>query len=207
MFMDVFEDAMFELRRHWKKRALIPLAIIGVCLIIGGIAVGVAWFASNQGKPPKVNSEDIPLGSYAAGNIEVLDCIYRGPDDCGEYKKSKDWMISGVDDLTYTPNKGDDNAPGEKTQGGALKVDDLKSLSDEEWHALAAGMTKNGRANPGTVTENSVDTSGFDPGELSASASFTLPEKGDDREVEGTLTFTLKDSGVTLKGLTYGEEG
>lgn len=208
MFNSILEDAMFEVRRHWKRRVFIPLAIIVIGLLIGGLVLGVTWLAANRAQPPDVNSEDIPLGSYAAGNIEVLNCIYQGPDECSNYQKSKDWISgSGNGSLTYTPVKGDQDAPGEKTGDGSREVSGLQALSSGEWHSVAAGMTKKGRASPGTVTENTVTTTDFDAENLSATASFTLPAESGEEAVKGEMTFTLKDSGVTLQSISYSEGG
>lgn len=205
MFSNVLEDAMFEMRRRWKTRVFVPLAIIAFFMIVGIVITGIAWLASDQARPPAVNSEDIPLGSYAAGNIEVFDCIYRGPEECPEYERSKEWVSgAATGELTYQPIEGDEAAPGDESGGGTLRVIDLQSLTDEEWHALAAGVTREGAANPGTVTENSVQTSDFSPEEVSATATFTLPG---DAPATGTMTFTLADSGVVLKSITYTEGG
>lgn len=205
MFSNILEDAMFEMRRRWKTRVFVPLAIIAVFMIAGLIIATVAWFASNQARPPAVNSEDIPLGSYAAGNIEVFDCIHRGPEECPEYERSKQW-VSGATagTLTYDPVEGDEDAPGEAAGDGTRRVSDFQSLTEEQWHSLAAGVTREGTANPGTVTENSVQTSEFSPEQVSASATFTLSEG---TPVTGTMVFTLTDAGVVLKSVTYTEGG
>lgn len=205
MFSNILEDAMFEMRRRWKTRVFVPLAIIAVFMIAGLIIATVGWFASNQASPPAVNSEDIPLGSYAAGNIEVFDCIRQGPEECPEYERSKQW-VSGATagTLTYDPVEGDENAPGEAAGDGTRRVSDLQSLTEEQWHSLAAGVTREGTANPGTVTENSVQTSEFSPEQVSASATFTLSEG---TPVTGTMVFTLTDAGVVLKSVTYTEGG
>lgn len=206
MFSNILEDAMFEVRRRWKTRVFVPLAIIAAFLIVGVVITVGAWLASDRAQPPAVNSEDVPLGSYAAGNIEVFDCIYRGPDECSNYAKSKKWVSGATTgDLTYTPFESDEGAPGEETDGGNRRVTDLQSLTDEQWHALAAGVTNGGAANPGTVTENSVKTSSFSPEEVSATATFSLTEE--DTLTTGTMTFTLTDSGVVLKSIAYTEGG
>lgn len=206
MFSNIIEDAMFEVRRRWKTRVFVPLGIIALAMIVGIIITVGMWLASNRAQPPSVNSEDIPLGSYAAGNIEVFDCIYRGPDECSEYARSKEWVPEAVaGDLTYTPLEGDEDAPGEEVGGGNRRVTDFQSLTDEQWHALAAGATNGGAANPGTVTENSVKTSSFTLEELSASATFSLTHEN--TLTTGTMAFTLSDSGVVLKSITYSEGG
>lgn len=206
MFSTVLEDAMFEVRRRWKTRVFVPLAIVAVFLIIGVVVTLVAWLSANRAQPPAVNSEDIPLGSYAAGNIEVFDCIYRGPDDCDNYAKSKEWASGATTgELTYTPFGSDKNAPGEKAEGKTRRVTDFKSLSDKQWRALAAGVTNGGEANPGTVTENSVKTSSFTPEDVSATATFSLTKEN--ALTTGTMTFTLTDSGVVLKSVSYSKEG
>lgn len=201
MLGNILEDAMFEMRRNWKRRVFIPLAIVAAFALICIIVVGFAWAGANRAKPPAINSEDIPLGSYAAGNIEVLDCIYRGPKDCSNYDKSKEWMSgAATGSLTYMPIKGDKKAPGEDAGGGTHRVSGFQSLTDAEWHSFAAGMTRNGEANPGTVTENSVKTAGYELKQASATATFTLT--GDD-PATGTMSFKLTDSGVVLTGITY----
>ena len=203
MLNDIIEDAIFEVRRRWKTRVLIPVAIIAVFMLVGVIITTVGWFSSNQARPPAVNSEDIPLGSYAAGNIEVFDCIYRGPEECSEYKKSREWVSGAVtDSFVYSPIEEDESAPGEQAGGGTRRVSDFQSLSDEEWHALAAGVTREGQANPGTVTENTVETSGLNHEQVTASATFTLTEG---EPTTGTMVFTLTNSGVVLKSVTYTE--
>lgn len=201
MFTNTLEDAMFEVRRRWKLTVLLPLGIIVAFLLTVGIAVAVTWLTTDQGRPPAVNSQDIPLGSYAAGNIEVFDCIYRGPQDCDNYKQSQDWVSGATTGtLTYPPVAGDKSAPGEMVTDGARRVSDLQSLSDEEWHSLAAGVTREGAASPGTVTENSIRTSEFDMEQVSATATFTLT---DETPVTGTMTFKLTDSGVVLENIAY----
>lgn len=204
MFNNILEDAMFEVRRRWKSRVFIPLAIIGVIMLLISIGVGGVWLASNRAQPPQVNSSEIPLGSYAAGNVEVLYCIYQGASECTEYEKSKEWMPGATGgSLIYAPVEGDKNAPGESAGDGLLKVTNFQSLTDEEWHSLAAGATLEGKANPGTVTENSAKTSGFDPEQISATATFDIPSGGDTKPYTGTMSFTLTDSGVALKSITY----
>lgn len=204
MFNDILEDAMFEMRRRWKRRVFIPVAIVVGIVLIASIGVGVAWLASDRTQSPEVNSEDIPLGSYAAGNIEVLYCIYQGADECSEYEKSKEWMAGATGgSLTYAPVEGDKTAPGDSAGEGVLKVTDFQSLTDEEWHSLAAGLTLKGEANPGTVTEKSTQTSGFNPEEVSATATFEIPTGADTKPYTGTMSFTLADSGVVLTGITY----
>lgn len=201
---DFFEDLLFEVQRRWKRRILIPLLVIVgiVVLVVGG--VGVAWLVSGRSKPPEVNSSDIPLGSYAAGNVEVLYCIYQGADECPEYDRSKEWMGGATGgSLTYEPLAGDTSAPGEDAGNGQRKVTDLQGLTDEEWHSIAAGMTLDGAANPGTVTENSTETTSFSTEEVSATATFQISTEDDASPRTGTMTFTLVDSGVVLKSLTY----
>lgn len=206
MFSNILEDAIFEVRRRWKVRLLLPLILIAVGLLVVGVIVGIGWLASDRARPPQVNSEDIPMGSYAAGNIEVFNCIYTGPDECTEYDRSREWIAeASAGTLTYAPIEGDSNAPGQDAGGGLLSVTDFQSLTDEEWHSLAAGATLEGEANPGTVTENSVKTEGFDPERLSADASFTLPEGSDSAGRTGTITFSLKDSGVVMEKIIYSE--
>lgn len=204
MFNHILEDALFEVRRHWKSRILIPLGIIVVLMLVAGVAVGVTWFANNRAQPPAVNSSDIPLGSYAAGNIEVLHCIYQGEAKCSEYKRSKEWMVGATaGSLIYTPIAGDTAAPGEDAGGGTRRVEITQVLTDAQWHSIAAGTTLEGEANTGTVTENSSETTSFDPKTISATATFKLPAKGDEAPRVGTMAFTLGNSGVVLKSINY----
>lgn len=206
MFSNILEDAMFEMRHRWKARVFVPLGIIAVAMIVGILLTTVTWLMANRAQPPSVNSKDIPLDSYTAGNIEVFDCIYRGPKECSEYARSKEWVSNAVaGDLIYTPAKGDEDAPGKKSDDGTRRVTDFHSLTDDQWHALSAGVTNSGAANPGTVTENSVNTSSFAPEDVSASATFSLTDTN--TPITGTMTFTLSNSGIALKSVTYTEGG
>lgn len=204
MFNHILEDALFEVRRHWKIRILIPLGIIVVLMLVAGVAIGVTWLTNNRANPPAVNSSDIPLGSYAAGNIEVLHCLYQGEATCSEYKRSKEWMIGATGgSLTYPPIAGDTTAPGEDAGGGTRSVKITEALTEAQWHSIAAGATLEGEANTGTVTENSTETTSFDPQAISATATFKLPAKGDEIPRIGTMAFTLGNSGVVLKSINY----
>lgn len=203
MYGNFLEDVMFEIQRNWKRRVFIPLGIVIAFAVIAAIVAGGIYIAAERARPSAANSEDIPLGSYAASNIQVLDCIYRGPKECTEYEKSKEWMSGATTgSITYTPIKGDKSAPGEKIGNDAREVTAFQSLSDKEWHSLAAGLTLEGEANPGTVTENSVKTTGFELEAASATATFPLTGG---KSTTGTMTFTLKDSGVALTGISYGD--
>lgn len=207
MFSRIVEDTMFEIRRHWW-RILVPLGLIAVFVLVGVVILFVTWLGTNQAKPPALKSEDIPLGSYTAGNIEVFNCIYQGTEQCPEYERSKEWLSEATESsLTYTPIPGDTSAPGEAAGEGLLRVGSLRSLNEAQWKSLAAGATQNGAANPGTVTEKSATTSSFDTENLSATAIFTVPTEASSAPVVGTMTFTLGNSGVVLKSITYNEDG
>lgn len=202
---DFLGDVLFEVRRHWRSRVAVVVVALGVLAVVAGGAVLVTWVQSNRAQPPQLDSSSIPLGAQTASYVQVLDCIYRGAEECENYSLSKDWIISTSSTLTYVPVEGDAAAPGEDDGSGRWVVGNLPGLSDEAWRSLAAGMTLEGRANPGTVTEKSVSTGGFEVEQLSAWAEFTLPaDEVSPDPVTGTMSFTVSGSGkVAMTGVSY----
>lgn len=200
----LFDDVLFEVRRHWKLRVLLPLAVIGVFFIIGALVVGLSWYGSAKERPAS-NPQDVPLNSYTAGYIESFDCIYRGAQKCPGYESAKTWAAGNVSStLTYTPAPGDAGAPGSPADGGNRAVENIGGLNDAQWHSLAAGLTRGGAATPGTVTENTVRTEDFNAEQLAGSATFTLTHPS---LVKATASYQISDTGVLLSSMTYTEGG
>jgi hypothetical protein len=193
---DILGEARWELKRVQGPILKGLAALFTVAMLLGMAAVGVMWWVSGKAQPPTSAIDSrIPLNSYTAAVVQVMDCIDKGPQVCPEFQRSKDYLIlsSGGEGIIYTPLTATD--PGEALPDGTRKIVFTKTTPEADWKAFARAGTYDGVATPLSVTEKTVV-----PKE--ATGTFTL----NGGKVTGVMTFSLNQNTMSLRKIVYTKE-
>lgn len=193
----MFDDAAFELRRHFKPVALLMLGLFALLLVAFVVVALVVTMVINNVRPPEApNDARIPSTAYGYAAVQVFDCVEQGP-TCAEFERSKNYlrMSSVVGGITYTPITKDGEV------GDAKTVKFTKESADKEFMDFGSEITGEGTITPLTLHETMFREGQSSVENSTTYFSFDYPKT--DLTVDGTMSFTLTEQQVVIKSVSY----
>lgn len=185
-----------------QGRTLIIAGVLSIIVFCAIAVVGTyAWikaanpaqtFLSDDGEPAP------PLATYGQASFETFGCLARG-DQCAQFSDAIASMTTANTEFTYTPLN--DTDPGTETANGERQVVLNSDLTDADWQAIGAAVTRDGAIGVEDVNAETLNVDG-------SVGYFAAPGPDGKSAWRGQMVFEYAGNAeapqnVSIKSITY----